>query len=161
MRALKECVSSQPRWDCLSTNKPNSSDYRSCRCKHCCYCKTRTSQRYSSQHILTIDDTFFAEIQPKALEAPAASAKSALSAQELEDIPWDHSIATGKPVFVPQGSESAVPNLKKKAAEKTKPAASAPAAKEVKPQPKASEAEPFPPEIAGVPKKNNIYGQRE
>ena len=92
-----------------------------------------------------------AEIQPKALEAPAASAKSALSAQELEDIPWDHSIATGKPVFVPQGSESAVPNLKKKAAEKTKPAASAPAAKEVKPQPKASEAEPFPPEIAGVP----------
>lgn len=84
-----------------------------------------------------------AEIQPKALEAPAASAKSALSAQELEDIPWDHSIATGKPVFVPQGSESAVPNLKKKAAEKTKPAASAPAAKEVKPQPKASEAEPF------------------
>lgn len=48
-----------------------------------------------------------AEIQPKALEAPAASAKSALSAQELEDIPWDHSIATGKPVFVPQGSESA------------------------------------------------------
>lgn len=54
-------------------------------------------------------------------------------------------------MFVPQGSESAVPNLKKKAAEKTKPAASAPAAKEVKPQPKASEAEPFPPEIAGVP----------
>ena len=54
-------------------------------------------------------------------------------------------------MFVPQGSESAVPNLKKKAAEKTKPAASAPAAKEVKPQPKASEAEPFPSEIAGVP----------
>lgn len=62
MRALKECVSSQPRWDCLRTNKPNSSDYRSCRCKHCCYCKTRTSQRYSSQHILTIDDTFFSVV---------------------------------------------------------------------------------------------------
>ncbi len=62
MRALKECVSSQPRWDCLRTNKPNSSDYRSCRCKHCYYCKTRTSQRYSSQHILTIDDTFFSVV---------------------------------------------------------------------------------------------------
>ena len=62
MRALKECVSSQPRWDCLRTNKPNSSDCRSCRCKHCCYCKTRTSQRYSSQHILTIDDTFFSVV---------------------------------------------------------------------------------------------------
>ena len=62
MRALKECVSSQPRWDCLRTNKPNSSDYRSCRYKHCCYCKTRTSQRYSSQHILTINDTFFSVV---------------------------------------------------------------------------------------------------
>ncbi len=67
------------------------------------------------------------DTQPKAPEAPAASAKPVLSTQELEGIPWDHSIATGKPVFVPQGSESAVPNLKKKAAEKSKPAAAAPA----------------------------------
>ena len=65
------------------------------------------------------------DTQPKAPEAPAASAKPVLSTQELEGIPWDHSIATGKPVFVPQGSESAVPNLKKKAAEKSKPAAAA------------------------------------
>ena len=91
------------------------------------------------------------DTQPKAPEAPAASAKPVLSTQELEGIPWDHSIATGKPVFVPQGSESAVPNLKKKAAEKSKPAAAAPAAKEVNPQPKAPEAEPFPPEIAAAP----------
>ena len=91
------------------------------------------------------------DTQPKAPEAPAASAKPVLSTQELEGIPWDHSIATGKPVFVPQGSESAVPNLKKKAAEKAKPAAAAPAAKEVNPQPKAPEAEPFPPEIAAAP----------
>lgn len=88
----------------------------------------------------------FAPLEGKMLKSLPAAVT-----HKLEGIPWDHSIATGKPVFVPQGSESAVPNLKKKAAEKSKPAAAAPAAKEVNPQPKAPEAEPFPPEIAAAP----------
>lgn len=84
-----------------------------------------------------------AESEPKTVKAPAATAKQVVPAQDLEDVPWDHSIATGKPVFVPQGSESAVPNLKK-AAGKSKTAAISQTVKEVRAQPKAADAESFP-----------------
>ena len=84
-----------------------------------------------------------AESEPKTVKAPAATAKQVVPAQDLEDIPWDHSIAAGKPVFVPQGSESAVPNLKK-AAGKSKTAAISQTVKEVRAQPKAADAESFP-----------------
>lgn len=91
-----------------------------------------------------------AEGEPKTVRATTAPAKPAVSAQDLEDIPWDHSIAVGKPVFIPQGSESAVPNLKKPV-EKPETAAISQTVKEDRDQSKAPGAEPFPQEVADAP----------